>query len=49
MFWSQTLIKVSKKEFEDPACELEIENVIGRRALDRRGNIKLDCMDRISY
>ena len=40
---------ISKKENRDPACEFEIENVIGRRAFDRRGNLKIDCMDRISY
>lgn len=40
---------VSKKEFAEPACEIDLEYVIGRRAYDRRGNIKLDCMDRIAY
>jgi hypothetical protein len=28
---------------------MDLEYVIGRRAYDRRGNIKLDCMDRIAY
>jgi hypothetical protein len=40
---------VSKKEYADPACELELQYVIGRRAFDRRGNVKIDCMDRVTY
>ena len=40
---------VKLKDYLDPACEFEIQNVIGRRAFDRRGNVKLDCMDRICY
>ena len=26
-----------------------MENVIGRRAYDRRNNLKVDCLDRITY
>ena len=33
----------------DPACKLTLETVIGRRAYDRRNNVKIDCMDRILY
>jgi hypothetical protein len=40
---------ISKKENLDPACELELDKVIGRRGFDRRGNVKIDCMDRIAY
>lgn len=28
---------------------MELEHVIGRRAFDRRNNLKIDCMDRITY
>jgi hypothetical protein len=40
---------INQEEFADPACELELETVIGRRAYDRRNNIKIDCQDRIIY
>ena len=40
---------IIQEEFADPACELELETVIGRRAYDRRNNIKIDCQDRIIY
>jgi len=33
----------------NPACELELETVIGRRAFDRRNNVKLDSADKIIY
>jgi hypothetical protein len=28
---------------------MRLKHVIGRRAFDRRNNIKIDCMDRITY
>lgn len=40
---------INQEEFADPACELELETVIGRRAFDRRNNLKMDCNDRIVY
>jgi hypothetical protein len=40
---------INQDEFADPACELELETVIGRRAFDRRNNLKMDCNDRIVY
>ena len=40
---------IDKDEYEDPACQLELEHVIGRRAYDRRNNIGIDCLDRILY
>lgn len=40
---------INQEEFADPACELELETVIGRRAFDRRSNIKIDCQDRLLY
>lgn len=40
---------MDKKEYDDPACKLELEFVIGRRAYDRRNNIAVDCLDRILY
>lgn len=40
---------IDKKEFDDSACRLELEFVIGRRAYDRRNSIAVDCMDRILY
>lgn len=40
---------IDKDEFDDPACQLELEYVIGRRAYDRRNNIGVDCLDRIIY
>ena len=40
---------LDKAEYEDPACELELEYVIGRRAYDRRNNIGVDCLDRVVY
>ena len=33
----------------NPACELVLETVIGRRAFDRRNNVKIDCSDKILY
>lgn len=36
-------------EAADPACKLELEHVIGRRAYDRHNNVKIDCLDRIIY
>ena len=53
--WSQRLgipeiaQATDKDEYEDPACELELEFIIGRRAYDRRNNISVDCLDRITY
>jgi hypothetical protein len=53
--WSQRLQVaeinqgVSKTEFEDPASEFHLQYIIGRRAIDRRMNIKIDCRDRITY
>ena len=41
--------KINQEEFADPACELELDTVIGRRAFDRRNNIKIDCSDRLLY
>jgi hypothetical protein len=40
---------INQAEFADPACELELDTVIGRRAFDRRNNIKIDCSDRVMY
>lgn len=40
---------LDQEEFKDPTCELELEHVIGRRAYDRRNNVKIDCQDRILY
>lgn len=40
---------INQEEFADPACELELDTVIGRRAFDRRNNIKIDCTDRLLY
>jgi hypothetical protein len=40
---------VDQEEYKDPACELELEHVIGRRAYDRRNNIKIDCQGQILY
>lgn len=40
---------INQEEFADPACELELDTVIGRRAFDRRNNIKIDCSDRLLY
>jgi hypothetical protein len=40
---------INQQEFADPACELELDTVIGRRAFDRRNNIKIDCSDRVMY
>ena len=36
-------------EYNDPTCKLELEHVLGRRAFDRRNNVKIDCQDRIVY
>ena len=41
--------RIDKDEFTDPACQLELEYVIGRRAYDRRNNLAIDCLDRITY
>jgi len=40
---------VDIEEQSDPACEFELESVIGRRAFDRRSNLQIDCLDRILY
>lgn len=40
---------IDSEEFKDPACEFELEHVIGRRAYDRRNNVKIDCQERILY
>ena len=40
---------IDKEEFANPACEMQLEHVIGRRAYDRRNNLKVDCMERICY
>lgn len=37
------------EEYKQPTCELELEHLIGRRAYDRRNNLKIDCQDRIVY
>jgi len=37
------------EEAEEPACEFDLEYVIGRRAYDRRNNVKIDCRGRIIY
>jgi hypothetical protein len=36
-------------ENKDPACSLELEFVIGRRAYDRRNNLKIDAREQIVY
>jgi hypothetical protein len=46
---NQKLSKVDHLEGKGPACEFELQYVIGRRAFDRRMNIKIDCRDRIVY
>lgn len=33
----------------EPPCEFELEYILGRRANDRRANVKIDYMDRIVY
>ena len=40
---------LNREEFADPSCEFELEHVIGRRSFDRRNNLMIDCMDRITY
>ena len=40
---------MDQEEYKQPAAELELEFVIGRRAYDRRNNVKIDCQDRIVY
>ena len=35
------------EEYKNPTCELELEHLIGRRAYDRRNNLKIDI--RIHY
>jgi hypothetical protein len=53
--WSQRLYladihqNIDRIENEDPTCSLELEYIIGRRAYDRRNNIKIDCQERILY
>jgi hypothetical protein len=37
------------EDYADPPCRFELEYVIGRRAFDRRMNIKIDQRGRISY
>jgi hypothetical protein len=34
---------IDQDEYSDPTCELELQHVIGRRANDRRNNVKIDC------
>ena len=34
---------------KDPTGSLELEHIIGRRAYDRRNNVKIDCNERIIY
>ena len=47
--WSQRLFladihqNIDKDEYSDPTCAFELEFIIGRRAYDRRNNIKIDC------
>lgn len=45
----EILQNMDQEEYKSPAAELELEFVIGRRAYDRRNNVKLDCRDRIIY
>lgn len=40
---------IDQNEYKEPACELELEHIIGRRAFDRRNNVKIDCQQRILY
>ena len=40
---------IDYEEYKDPAADLELEFVIGRRAYDRRNNVRIDCQDRIVY
>jgi len=53
--WSQRLSladiqqNMDHEEHKDPTCSLELEYVIGRRAYDRRNNLKIDCQERILY
>jgi hypothetical protein len=34
---------IDTEEYNDPTASLELQYVIGRRALDRRNNLKIDC------
>jgi hypothetical protein len=34
---------MDQEEHKDPVVQLELEHVIGRRAYDRRNNVKIDC------
>lgn len=34
---------------QGPPCAFDLEYVIGRRAHDRRNNVKIDCRGRIIY
>ena len=36
-------------EHSDPACQFELDQVIGRRGFDRRNNLMIDCLGRIVY
>ena len=53
--WSQRLYladihqNIDRIENENPTCMFELEYIIGRRAYDRRNNIKIDCSERILY
>ena len=40
---------IDTEEYNDPTASLDLQYVIGRRALDRRNNLKIDCQDRILY
>ena len=41
--------EIDQQEFSDPTYELELEYVIGRRAIDRRNNVKIDNANRIVF
>ena len=53
--WAQRLSladiqqNIDHDEYKDPTCKLELEYIIGRRAKDRRNNLKIDCQERILY
>ena len=37
------------EKYENPPVRLNLEAVVGRRAFDRRNNVKIDCQDRICF
>lgn len=45
----EVMQNIDMEEYGDPTCEFELEHVIGRRANDRRNNLKIDCQNRILY